>query len=313
MFFKKNKSNQNVFSSDLAVVSTSQRNHYIDILKGIAIISVVLIHTAFHSGNSYIPIWFANFTLLFEVPVFFFLAGWSYSYSKGNRSYFQGLFLTQIKYMIFIIIVYFAILFTNYIQKSNNPVTLTTLFYWLFHSYSSTTPFQGVSASLWFFRVYFFISMLGSMLITLLKPNIQKLVVVVCFIAVFVITFFSPNIGKVNLGIELSYVFFYLLFYLLGYILKDKQISISQFALLIVATFLALIAIWKIKAIDVTALQAHKFPPDFVFMLWSLFGIFFILFFKKYFLSCKPNFLSTIGQNSMYVFFAQGIGSSVLF
>ena len=37
----------------------------------------MLIHTAFHSGASYVPYWFANITLLFDVPVFFFLAGWA--------------------------------------------------------------------------------------------------------------------------------------------------------------------------------------------------------------------------------------------
>lgn len=307
------KQNEAISNTNLTVIFSSQRNHYIDVLKGIAIISVVLIHTAFHSGNSYVPRWFANFTLLFEVPVFFFLAGWSYSYSKGNRSYFQGLILTQIKYMIFMVLIYLSILVADILQKSNNHVTLTTLCRWFFHTYSSTAPFQGVSSSLWFFRVYFFVSMLGAMTITLLKPNARKTVTVLCFLAIFIITFFAPQIGKIHIGIELSYVFFYLFFYLLGFSLKDKQISLKQFVLLIAAVFLSLIAIWKVKAIDVTALQAHKFPPNFIFLLWSLFGIFFILLFKKRFLSCKPNFLSNIGQNSMYIFLAQGIGSSVLF
>ena len=33
--------------------TNKQRNHYVDVLKGIAIISVVFIHTVFHSGNAY--------------------------------------------------------------------------------------------------------------------------------------------------------------------------------------------------------------------------------------------------------------------
>lgn len=36
-------------------ISNKQRNHYIDVLKGIAIISVVFMHTAFHSGSFYVP------------------------------------------------------------------------------------------------------------------------------------------------------------------------------------------------------------------------------------------------------------------
>lgn len=131
-----------------------QRNHYVDALKGIAIILVVLIHTAFHSGHAYVPRWFANFTLLFEVPMFFFLAGWSFSYSKNNKSYLKSLIITQIRYMIFMVIIFILIKITNYIHISNNPVSVGVLSKWMFHEYSSTAPFTSVLDSLWFFKVY---------------------------------------------------------------------------------------------------------------------------------------------------------------
>ena len=44
-------------------------------------VNIVLIHTAFWSGQQYIPYWFSNLILLVDVPVFFFLAG-SISLSK---------------------------------------------------------------------------------------------------------------------------------------------------------------------------------------------------------------------------------------
>ena len=56
---------------------TENRNTYLDFFRGCATLSVILIHTAFHSGGNYVPYWFANLTLLFDVPVFFFLAGWT--------------------------------------------------------------------------------------------------------------------------------------------------------------------------------------------------------------------------------------------
>lgn len=58
-------------------MNIKNRNVYLDFFRGCATISVMLIHTAFHSGASYVPYWFANITLLFDVPVFFFLAGWA--------------------------------------------------------------------------------------------------------------------------------------------------------------------------------------------------------------------------------------------
>lgn len=94
-----------------------ERNHYIDVLKGIAIISVIFIHATFLDGSKlYVPNWFANLTLLFEVPIFFFLSGWSFSYSKDNKSYMKSLILTQIKYIVFILIVVITVDVINYIR-----------------------------------------------------------------------------------------------------------------------------------------------------------------------------------------------------
>ena len=289
------------------------RNYYIDVLKGIAIICVIFIHTTFHSGTTYVPSWFANFTLLFEVPIFFFLAGWSYSYSKGNKSYLKGMIVTQIKYMIFMIIVFGIINVTNQLQISNNPVTLGSLINWFFHAYSPTNPIQSVKYSLWFFRVYFFVSLLGAVVITFVKPNIRKYVIAICFLGIFIITFFTPDIGKINLGIQLSYILFYLFFYMLGYDTKDKKLSIFLLVILFVITALGLVAINNFANIDVTKIQEHKFLPNFIFMLWSLFGVYIVIFFKRYFNSCKKNILSVIGSHSIYIFFAQGIGASSLY
>jgi len=305
--------NSNVPKNKTALVKNTSRNHYIDVLKGIAILSVVFIHTAFHSGTSYVPTWFANFTLLFEVPIFFFLAGWSYSYTKSNRNYFQGMVLTQIKYMLFMLLIFIAINISNYLQFSNNPVTIENLLGWFFHTYTSTEPLPSVRFSLWFFRVYFYVSLLGAMLITILKPNIRKYIIAICFIGTFLISFFEKKIGNINIGIELSYLLFYLFFYLLGYHTKDKKLSLIQFPVLFLATLFCLIVIGEIAHINITTLQDYKFPPNFIYMLWSLFGVYFVLFFKNYYLNCKENFFSKIGQNSIYIFFAQGIGASVLF
>lgn len=289
------------------------RNNYIDVLKGIAIISVIFIHTVFHSGDKYVPTWFSNFSLLFEVPMFFFLAGWSYSYSKSNKSYVQGIILTQIKYMIFMTIIFLSIEITNFVNFSNNPITLTNLLNWFLHNYSSTAPFRGVEYSLWFFKVYFFVSLISAMFITLIKPKIGKHIILLCITAIFVITFFSPKIGKVNLGIELSYIIFYMAFYMMGYYTRNKELSIKNFVTLLILNILTLIAISKFSDMDVMQIQKHKFLPNFIFMVWSLFGVYIVLVLKKYFNYCKKNFLSIIGQHSMYIFLAQGVGSSVLF
>jgi len=57
-----------------------RRDHYIDFLRGIAVISVVLIHTCFWSGASYVPEIVQTFSLAIDVPLFFFLLGWASTY-----------------------------------------------------------------------------------------------------------------------------------------------------------------------------------------------------------------------------------------
>lgn len=290
-----------------------QRNHYVDALKGIAIILVVLIHTAFHSGHAYVPRWFANFTLLFEVPMFFFLAGWSFAYSKNNKSYLKSLIITQIRYMIFMVIIFILIKITNYIHISNNPVSVGVLSKWMFHEYSSTAPFTSVLDSLWFFKVYFIVSILGAMLLKLFNRKASKVLTLICYIGVFIITFIFPSLGKVNLGIELSYLFFYLFFYMLGNLTKDRKLNLAETIIIITSLICMLFLISKVTPINIFDIQGNKFPPNFVFLIWSSFGVVIVLFLKKYFINCKENILSKIGQNSIYVYFAQGIGASILY
>lgn len=291
----------------------SQRNHYIDVLKGIAIVLVVLIHTAFHSGNAYVPRWLANFTLLFEVPMFFFLAGWSFSYSKNNKAYLKSLIITQIRYMIFMVIIFVLIKITNYINISKNPVSVGVLSKWMFHEYSSTAPFTSVLDSLWFFKVYFIVSIFGAMLIKLFNRKASKVLTLLCYIGVFIITFIIPSLGNVNLGVELSYLFFYLFFYMLGNLTKDRKLNLGETIIIITSLICVLFLINKVTPINIFDIQGNKFPPNFVFLIWSSFGVVIVLFLKKYFMNCKENILSKIGQNSIYVYFAQGIGASILY
>ena len=63
----------------------SERDHYVDFVRGLCALSVVFIHTVFWSGYSYVPEYVRNLSLMFDVPVFFFLAGCSFSIVGLNR------------------------------------------------------------------------------------------------------------------------------------------------------------------------------------------------------------------------------------
>lgn len=69
-----------------------QRDSYIDVVKGLALLSIMLIHTVFWSGQDYVPSFCQNIVLCFDVPVFFLLSGMGISYNNGKIS-FPAMFL----------------------------------------------------------------------------------------------------------------------------------------------------------------------------------------------------------------------------
>lgn len=290
-----------------------ERNHYIDVLKGIAIISVIFIHATFLDGSKlYVPNWFANLTLLFEVPIFFFLSGWSFSYSKDNKSYMKSLILTQIKYIVFILIVVITVDVINYIKMGALEIGVGEFIQLLFHAEIPIPLLTMVYQSLWFFRVYFIVCIIGAILLRLLNTKASQIVTFICLVLVFLSTFIFPDLGRLSLGMPYSYIFFYLFFFMLGNITKDKKINLLE-AIIFILSIVCFLAIIKIiTPINIFNLQGNKFPPNFIYLPWSLFGVVIVLYLKNFFLNCKENVLSKIGQNSIYIYFAQGVATSIL-
>ena len=126
-------------------------------------------------------------------------------------------------------------------------------------------------------------------------------------------TFIYPSLGKLNMGVELSYIFFYLFFYMLGNLTKDRKFNLPEMIINFTSLVAILILINKLSSINILEIEDNKFPPNFVFLIWSSFGVVIVLYLKRFFNNCKENILSKIGQNSIYVYFAQGIGASALF
>lgn len=54
---------------------SGEREHYIDLVRGIRAVSIILIHTCFFSGTAYVPMPMRSISLLLDVPAFFFIAG----------------------------------------------------------------------------------------------------------------------------------------------------------------------------------------------------------------------------------------------
>lgn len=68
------------------------RDVYLDFYRGIAAISVVLIHTVYWSGEGYLSeSILRTLVLLVDVPLFVFLSGWSAYYTADIKKTFDNL------------------------------------------------------------------------------------------------------------------------------------------------------------------------------------------------------------------------------
>lgn len=292
------------------ITTNSNRNYYIDFMRGLAIISVILIHTAWHSGTKYVPEIVRNLTLLYEVPAFFFIAGWTYTYIKSDDKYLKGLLKLQIRYSLYMLIVFVLILIS---QKGT--ANIQNLWNWIFHNYSSTYPLQSVQYSLWFMKTYFITVLCSISIIRFCK----KKTLIICYILLILIVLQTININNFNkiiigLNVSLNYIIFYTFMFLLGYNLKDCKIGIKKFFMLTIANIICLVIMKFLFKFDIMNIQTNKYNTNLVYLLWSMFGIYIIVFLKQYLINFKKdNIFVKLGQNSIYLYFAQGISSSLLY
>lgn len=154
-------------------MNTKNRNVYLDFFRGCATISVMLIHTAFHSGASYVPYWFANITLLFDVPVFFFLAGWALQINikKGRNDGWGGVkssFGLWRKWAFFVILIELAALVLPFIEGfSSIQEVIQALCFFNF----TINELPSVAASIWFVPVYVVVSFWGMILVYIWRDH----------------------------------------------------------------------------------------------------------------------------------------------
>lgn len=90
-----------------------KRSLAIDFFKGIAIIGIVFIHTVFVSGWAYVPGYMRNFSLLIDVPLFFFLSGWGSSYNQDYYKKINSIIKLCFRCIYFIVLYTLVIFFVD--------------------------------------------------------------------------------------------------------------------------------------------------------------------------------------------------------
>ena len=95
-----------------------ERDIFLDVCRGLATISIIWLHTLYHSGGYYVPIDTSLKTigLLFDVPFFMFLSGWSTFYYLDFRRMIYNL----LKMWVFWAVLISGIDFIYYVILGNN-------------------------------------------------------------------------------------------------------------------------------------------------------------------------------------------------
>lgn len=294
-----------------------ERDLYLDFYRGLATISIIFIHTVFHSGSMYVPELLRTISLIVDVPFFIFLSGWSFNYSSKPSRVIYNLLRLWIHWIVFIVLIdFFCIIFYKY-NFHINDLRIQLFFY----PGNSLPDFSVIQASVWFIPMYVSVVLCGSIIIYLFsKFEIRQEK------SFLIIIFFLVGLAYINASLGSTWFFtsqtfcFYMSMLLLGWnYSKFKFHSVIKYYI----TCLTIIFLWfllsRFYGISAKNLQNAKFPSHIMYFVASLLSISTAVFIKER--NILKNILNTcigrggcfIGKNALCFYFSQGVGGSLLY
>ncbi|KIA85018.1 acyltransferase [Kaistella solincola] len=307
-----------------------KRDLYIDFAKGFATLSIIFIHTVFWSGQYYVPTEVRVLSLLIDVPLFYALSGLT---SGGNvEKTLYRLLKLQITYMIFVTFLFFLdYLFkvfglnffglewmknfystfgTKYVPNNISPVPQwQNLGNWYLHQYTNADTFPVVMGSFWYLKVYFILTVFGVLILRFFSKHVNWFIAI-CF-GLTLIFNLLPHYYPTG---QVGYVAFYLGIFLVANQLKGKKIPTKWIPFLYGILFLILILLfWNYGKDLFLRMNKMKFPPKLLYIFWSGFSLLTLLVLYNRLKIGKNNFITYIGKNAIFYYFAQGMSSSLIY
>lgn len=307
-----------------------KRDLYIDFAKGLATLSIIFIHTAFWSGQFYIPTEIRVLSLLFDVPLFYALSG----ITSGNNieKTLYRLLKLQITYMIFVTFLFFldylfkvfglnffgledlknfyATFGSKYVpQNISADPQWQNLGNWYLHSYTNADTFPVVMGSFWYLKVYFILTVFGVLILKFFPKHINW------FIALcFGLTLIFNLLPQLYPSGQVGYVAFYLGLFLIAHQLRGKILPMN-WVIICYTLFFAILAflIWNSGSEILLKMNKAKFPPKLLYIFWSSFSLITLFALYNRLKINKENIITYIGKNAIFFYFAQGISSSLVY
>ena len=289
-----------------------ERDYNIDFLRGIATLWIIVIHTAFWSGEIYLPSWFSNIALLLDIPAFMFIAGISFSYSSSVSKNIKGL-INQWKKWCYFLILYVLLLYIFY----RGTFSFRDVLKWIFYYFPKDPAIKVVPGSIWFMIMYIKTTLLCTIIISLnnyfIKAQDARVKNLVNIILLLLIIFGYTASSNSSFLILSSEVSFYAIVYLIGYLASNYKINLKQTITYSLTNLILLLLVFQISKLSINNLQDIKFPPSIPYIFVSAFQIIIFWYLKDYLKIKKTNIINYVGRNAIFYYFAQGISSSFLY
>lgn len=307
-----------------------KRDLYIDFAKGMATLSIIFIHTAFWSGQLYIPAEVRVFSLVFDVALFYALSGIT-SGSDVEKTFYRLLKL-QITYMLFVTLLFFLDYFFKVFGLAFFSVEWLQHFYttfgskyaatdisavpqwenlgnWYLHEYSNADTFPVVMGSFWYLKVYFILTVFGVLILRFFPKHINWFIGL-CIALTLIFNIF-PEIYPSG---QVGYVAFYMTVFLAAHKMKGKKIPEKIIPVLYGVVALALVWMFFFYGNEIFyKINRNKFPPKIPYIMWALFSLVTLFVFYNRLKITKESFFTHIGRNAIFFYFAQGISSSLVY
>lgn len=306
------------------------RDLYIDFAKGLATLSIIFIHTAFWSGQFYIPTEVRVFSLVFDVALFYALSG----ITSGNNieKTLYRLLKLQITYMIFVTFLFFLDYFfkvfglnffsLEWLQKfystfgskyATTSISMEpqwqNLGNWYLHQYTNADTFPVVMGSFWYLKVYFILTVFGVLILRFFPKHINWFIgICIALTLLFnIFPWFYPT-GQVG------YVAFYMAIFLIANRMRGKKVQTKMIPVLYGIAAAALTwMFWYYGSEIFYQINKNKFPPKIPYIIWTLFSLTTLFVFYNRLKITKESFITYIGKNAIFFYFAQGISSSLVY
>lgn len=282
-------------------------------MRGLAALSVVGIHTAFKSGTGYVPEWFMNLTLFFDVPFFFYLSGWASSYHEADVTKTgKSILRIWLKWIFFVTVLAIG---CKLISLSGHQIVGITDARDFANNLMFHVSFPGLSVvagSIWFMPYYFVVVLVNASVLMLMQQRPDKDRLHKFYMWLLLFTFVWAFYGNYVFGLDITYFCFYAFFWMLGYNNECRTKRFWKMAVCVIGCAAGVIFTSYLQGLPLHDIQDAKFPPAPKYVFVSLVAILFFRWLEPH-IRKNSRFLVHIGKNAIFYYFDQGVGSSLCF